>query len=136
MTVPTFGTLPTDSETRPRRAAYGVILDGDRGVLVVRGPSACFLPGGGAEGQETTEETIHREAQEELGCDVLLLERIGEAVQYFQAEGVSWRMEAVFFRAELASPVSGVHEWLAIELADTEMYHACHAWAIGKSVEC
>ena len=92
-----------------------------------------FLPGGGSLPGETPDETILREMLEELARSVRIVSKIGEAVQYFSAEGQQYRMEATFFAAEFTGEATGVGEhelfWLETEKIDAAFYHQCHAWA-------
>ena len=137
--MPSFGPFDPKLQYRERRAAYVVIMSEAGVVAAVQGREKFFLPGGGTEGAETPEETIHRELQEELGCGVRLLAYLGQATQYFYARLEDWhyRMEAEFFLAEFASdPTSeGEHELHWIPLAECEMafYHQCQVWAIQQA---
>jgi 8-oxo-dGTP pyrophosphatase MutT (NUDIX family) len=61
-----------------RKAARTVILDGDKvAILEVGGGEYYKIPGGGMEEGETEEQAAKREAREEAGCEVELIERIG-----------------------------------------------------------
>ncbi len=65
-----------------RKAARTVIVDesGEKvAVLEVRGGEYHKIPGGGIEEGESAEEAAIREALEEGGCDVRLMEKIGES---------------------------------------------------------
>lgn len=97
-----------------RRAAYGVILGENDLVAVVKGPSGHYwLPGGGSSAGESAEETLIREVGEELACGVRLIDRIGEATQFFYAadEHRHYWMLAVFFQAEFTEVLNqeGLH---------------------------
>lgn len=77
----------SDTVTEPkfyekRVTVKGVVFDeeGDIALLTARGHS--LMPGGGAYDDETLEEAFIRECREEIGCDVVLLEYLGVAVQY------------------------------------------------------
>src|SRR5262249_40680452 len=101
--VPTFGARVAGVTYEERQAAYAVIRNSAGAVAAVCGPAGCWLPGGGALPGETPEETVVREVQEELGCALRVVDKIGEAVQYFfaAADDRHYAMRAVFFRAEL-----------------------------------
>jgi 8-oxo-dGTP diphosphatase len=117
----------------PRRAAYAVVLDGKGRIATVLAKYGYFLPGGGSLEGERPEQTIEREVMEELGREVRILRRIGEAVQYFVGEVKSYRMEAFFFAAEFVGEATreAEHElhWIEPDEQAGVFYHQCHAWA-------
>lgn len=137
--IPVFGDPLPGREYRDRPAAYAVIRNCNGDVAAVQGNRGCFLPGGGALPGETPEATIRREVREELGRHVGLISRIGEAVQYFEAEGQYYRMQATFFRAEFSDEPSGQGEyallWLPMTTSEEAFFHACHVWAIREAQE-
>jgi 8-oxo-dGTP diphosphatase len=130
----TFGTVAPDVEYRNRPAAYAVIFDAAGRVAVVKGARGYFLPGGGSLSNETPEDTVRREVREELGSEVSIRRRIGEAIQYFSADDVNYRMHANFFRADLEGEPTGVGEyepeWLSVEEVEELFFHQCHVWAV------
>lgn len=134
--IPIFGAMNSALAYTPRRAAYVVITDAEGRVAAVKGKRHYFLPGSGAWPDETPEQTVRREVREELAREVSHLRFIGQAVQYFIAEGTPYRMEAVFFAAELARETNGEGEhqleWLEAAHAATSFFHQCHVWAIGQ----
>ncbi len=85
---------------------------------------------------ETPEQTLRREVREELGREVEIVGQIGEAIQYFYADGRHYRMEATFFAAEFSNDASsaGEHElcWQDREDMERAFYHGGHAWAGGQ----
>src|SRR3954447_135668 len=99
---PTPGVSCTD-----RLAAYAVITNGESMVAVVNSKKGHFLPGGGSLPGEAPEDTVQREVREELGRGARLLGKLGEAVQYFPADGKQFKMHAVFFTAEFTDEPSG-----------------------------
>lgn len=147
--VPTFGSAGIAEPGvvyKERRAAYAVIVDDVGRVGAVRGRDRYFLPGGGALPDEDAEGTILREVREELARDARLVNKIGEAVQYFYSasDDCHYRMEAVFFLAELTGLTGlvdmadkprllaqGEHElcWLHLAEAEQAFYHESHVWA-------
>ena len=135
--TPVFGSANPAIECKLRRAAYAVITDSKGRVAVVRAGGKYFLPGGGSLHGETPEQTLLREALEELARSVRIVRKIGEAVQYFRAEGEHYRMEAIFFAAEFTSEEKGAGEhelyWLETDKIEEAFYHQCHAWACLQS---
>jgi 8-oxo-dGTP pyrophosphatase MutT (NUDIX family) len=120
-----------------RPAAYAVIKTTGGAVAVVQSKSGYyFLPGGGAWPGEAPAETVRREVREELARDVRLGRELGRAVQYFCADDVYYRMEAVFFAAEFAGEPTGAGEhqlyWLAANELAGAFFHQCHAWAVSQ----
>ena len=133
----TFGSREPGVDYTERLAAYVVILNGDGQVAMVKGRQNYFLPGGGSLPNEAPEETIIREAREELALGVRPLRPIGAAVQYFYSSTNDrhYMMEAIFFTGEFtdeATGGTGEHEleWLPVAEAELVCFHACHAWAI------
>ena len=120
----------------PRRAAYAVVRGPEAKIAVVQTSSGYFLPGGGALPDEAPEETVTREVREELARDVKIVCEIGEAIQYFYAEGKHFRMEARFFEVELRGEAGGQGEhqlcWLDQGELEGAFFHESHAWAATK----
>lgn len=134
-TIPIFGFVHSSTLCRARTASYCVVKDNYGRVAVVESKSGyLFLPGGGSLDGESAVQTLEREIREELARDVHIIIRLGEAIQYFQADGTAYRMEATFFAAELGSEVIGVGEhellWVTAHEAEKRFFHQCHAWAI------
>jgi 8-oxo-dGTP pyrophosphatase MutT (NUDIX family) len=133
--IPVFGVADPAIQYVSRPAAYAVIMDQKERIASVKGTSG-YLPGGGSLSDETPEQTVAREVREELARDVRIICQIGEAVQYFYADGHNYRMEATFFEAEFASEASGAGErelrWLESEELEQSFFHQCHAWATGQ----
>ena len=132
----TFGSPVAGVAYEQRRAAYAVIRSRTGTIAAVRAPAGYWLPGGGALAGETPEETVVREVREELGRELRLINKIGEAIQYFfaSADGKYYAMRAVFFRAELAEAPIGPGEyelcWLNASQPPPLFVHACYDWAV------
>lgn len=128
-----FGSPMPGITYKERVAAYALIFSNEGAIATVEGKSGFFLPGGGSHPNEAPEETVVREVREELARTVHLVHKIGEAIQYFAAEGQHYRMHAVFFLAEFTSTPSGPGEhtlhWLPVTEAKERLFHPCHAWA-------
>lgn len=124
---------------KSRAAAYAVIGDGAGRFLVARARPGLFLPGGGKEGDESAEATIVREVLEEVGMASEVGHYLGTSVQWFIAEGVSYRMTADFFTASVHHGVSADREhevlWMTREELRGRMYHQCHEWALDQVSE-
>ncbi|MDP9236355.1 MAG: NUDIX domain-containing protein [Chloroflexota bacterium] len=121
-----------------RSAAYAVIRDSAGKVAVVRSGESYFLVGGGCHSSETPEQTLAREAVEECAQEIAIDRQIGAAIQYFEADGTHFEMQATFFEAHLTADHGGESEhelvWLSPDAGQGAMYHECHAWAITQCV--
>jgi len=134
-----FGKQNEGVTYQPRPAAYAVITDGRGLIATVRHKQYLFLPGGGSLPDETPEQTVHRELLEELGYQVRILRKIGEAVQYFNADDGDYRMSAHFYRAVIiGDPIGGAEfdaHWIHAGGTEETFYHQCHLWAVAQVKE-
>lgn len=82
-----------------------------------------------------------REVREELARSVWLVDKIGEATQFFYVadEDRYYKMRGVFFLAEFPDEPNGrgEHElfWLPLEKAAEAFFHESHAWASRQGLE-
>ena len=132
-----FGSPELDIRYTERRAAYVVVISGDK-VATVQSHEKYFLPGGGSLPLETPEETVVREVYEELGRGLRLVRKIGEALQYFYSndDNRHYEMRATFFAGEFTDELcAGEHRlyWLPTSGAVQSCFHECHAWAISQA---
>lgn len=122
----------------PRPGAYALIFDNAGRIAVFETPRGCYLPGGGAEGDESPEETLIREVKEECGFAVSILGRVGEAVEYVYTAGNEFgiRKECDFFAASFGSPNGAATEtdhtliWLEPPDAERRLAHGSQRWAV------
>jgi 8-oxo-dGTP pyrophosphatase MutT (NUDIX family) len=132
-----FGVPDESIAYQARPASYVVITDHQGRVAAVKGKTHYFLPGGGAIDQETPEQTVRREVMEELSREVHIIGQIGKAIQYFNADGRHYRMEAVYFAGEFGSEsiAKGEHElcWLEVEQIEERFFHKSHVWAVRQA---
>ena len=85
----------------PRRAAYGVVLDGDRLLLVnTRSTGKWSFPGGRCEAGETDAAAAIREIREEPGIGVAIGEVLVEVENYWYDDttGEAYHQSGIFFR--------------------------------------
>ena len=134
-----FGFRKPDTQYVERRAAYVVVIERGEVAMVSNGTDR-FLPGGGSLPDEVPEKTVAREVREELGLVVRLLNRIGDATQYFysSSDDRHYEMRAIFFAGEFTNrePNSIAEhqlEWLPLSEATALCFHECHAWAVRQS---
>ncbi len=104
--IPIFG-KKLDKEPRKRAAAYAVIIENDKIVVVYDSNKMCFLPGGGIKLDETAEEAVLREIREECGRIAEINGFIGDAIQYFtSSKGEYYRMRVHFYICSFKSDPS------------------------------
>lgn len=113
----------------PTSAAV-IIVEEDRLLAVDRG-DYLMLPGGIVEPGETFEEAAEREAREETGLDVRVLERLEENVR--QRMGVEIVFQAETVEGELKSTWEGKPVW--IDLEEAERYRWRFDRDISKYIE-
>ncbi|HEY8597919.1 MAG TPA: NUDIX hydrolase [Thermomicrobiales bacterium] len=86
----------------PRRSAYGVILDGERRLLLVntRSTGKWSFPGGRCDEGETDAEATIREVREETGITVVVGEVLAETENYWYDDtvGVAYFQRSTFLR--------------------------------------
>ena len=99
-----FGEKVDGAEYKKRPGCYGVIVeDGRIGVIKPEDYDTYFLPGGGIDEGEEERETLRREAMEEIGREIEILGKIGEAQEYVysKAEKKYILKECHFYRFAL-----------------------------------
>jgi 8-oxo-dGTP diphosphatase len=130
--IPIFGARNESLPQKTRACAYAVVTNAEGLVAAVRESHGLHLPGGGIEPSENPIEAIHREVREELGCRVILGQRIGQAMKYFDSDGYCQALYATFYSAELGETVSATHEHQLQWVRAEDLFHAHHAWAAQK----
>jgi 8-oxo-dGTP diphosphatase len=128
--LPVFGVRNADLPQKTRACAYAVIINGEGLVAGVREETdRLFLPGGGMELSESPAETVRREVLEELGCQVQIGERIGQALMYFQNDGCCQVLYATFYAGELGDVIAKTHEHELEWVSPEKFFHPHHTWA-------
>ena len=117
-----------------RRAVYVVIRDSAGRVAAVQAHGYLWLPGGGIEGGETPEQALVREVEEECAQRLHIVEKMGEALQYFYApsEDTYFAMYAIFYTGTFLGKTPGQAAlpfvWVCPD-DKTPFFHASHVWA-------
>lgn len=136
-----FGIAQAGLEYRHRAAVFGISeRDGKIAcVRITRDKGPYFdLPGGAVEGEETEAEALAREFREETGLDVVPVDRLTEASQYFtRTDGEALNNVSAFWTLRVTgSTPSNKQEadhqlvWLDPLEAVRQVRHEAHAWAI------
>jgi 8-oxo-dGTP diphosphatase len=129
-----FGTQVDGHTYHARRAVYAVIPDSAGRVAAVCYRGHLFLPGGGIEGGETPEQALMREVAEECAQRLQIVEKLGEALQYFYAssDGKYFAMHAIFYAGAFLGHMPGQAAlpfvWVLPD-AKAQFFHASHVWA-------
>ncbi len=130
--VPLFGTCPKGRKRILRPSAYALIRNDAGLIAIVRAPlGGVFLPGGGIDSGETPEQAVVREAGEECGLVVRVVELVGRAIQLAAAKNGSrcFEKRSVFFTAEMERMAPELQEphhttlWVTVEEAVRLLSH-------------
>lgn len=122
---------------QPRPGSYAVIVQENQTIAIIKTTIGSFLPGRGAENEESTVSTLVREVQEECGYDLEQIEPIGFAIEYVHAENEGYfAKQCTFYSARFGTkfslPSEPGHElvWLQIDAAKRALSHDSHVWAL------
>ena len=104
----------------------GVVVRGEEVVTIVpRGKTVLALPKGGADADETGEQTAVREVREEAGVNATVRAELGEVTYWYRRGGRSVRKTVRFYLCDYVSGSTDDHDheveearW--IPLADAE----------------
>jgi len=136
-----FGEKLEGVEYFVRPGSYGVVIKDDAvGAIKSDVFDKYFLVGGGSEKGETEIEALRREAAEEIGFEIEILEKIGAATDYFYAELDQKYIAKVctFYRIELARKIDRTVCDKLIWITKDElenMYHKSHRRIAEKELE-
>ncbi len=107
----------------PRPGAYGLVLNKQGQILLIKEESGFFLPGGGQDAGETMFQALKREFQEELQADVINAWPLMAAddcrwspvyQQHFQIQGHYYWVDLDPSQTLLPEPGASLH-WLNLE---------------------
>jgi ADP-ribose pyrophosphatase len=138
-----FGNKVDGVQYKEREGVYGIILNSDKEIALVKTNKGYFLPGGGIENIETHEECLQRECSEEIGYNIAIGEYLGKLANYIVSfknkeylKVVGYIYIAQLLDANLLK-IEKDHEliWLPIEQAIDKMYPEFQSYAIKKYIE-
>ncbi|TYS14147.1 NUDIX domain-containing protein [Rossellomorea vietnamensis] len=145
MDIITFGKKEEGKEYILRPAVYCVMFNspGDKAAIIQTGDGKYFLPGGGIEGNESHEQCLKREALEEMGMDIKMVDFIGCANRYFYStnECKYYLSEGYFYSCEFikkfSKPIEEDHllEWIKPCQAINKLFHEHQSWAINEALK-
>ena len=132
--VPSFGTRLPGVPYRPRPGAYALVFDAAGRVAVVHEDEGWYLPGGGLEPGESSEEALAREVVEECCCGVDIIRASGTR------SSTSSRRDGRYLRsapATSAPPSIGTPTAIQLTPADAceRVRRKSDAWAITAARE-
>lgn len=134
-----FGTKLANQSYIHRLCAYAVIINDEGLIGIVENPKGCFLIGGEIDAGEEPMIALAREALEEIGMGIEVLEKIGEAADHdahISADGNRYSRSSHFYKARLlekmADPIELDHElrWITLEEALENLFFEGQRWAV------
>jgi 8-oxo-dGTP diphosphatase len=140
MTMKEFGEKVEGVQYSRRPGCYGVVIKGGAvGVIKPDDYDTYFLPGGGIDEGENERETLRREALEEIGREIEIFEKLGEAEEYVfsKAEKKYIVKECHFYRFSLRneSKTESKYELLWIRGNELEKMHfESYRWIAEKEL--
>ena len=107
----------------------GVVVRGDEVVTIVpRGKTLLALPKGGADADETGEQTAVREVREEAGVHSTVRAELGEVTYWYRRSGRSVRKTVRFYLCDYVSGSTADHDheveearWIPLAEAETSL---------------
>jgi 8-oxo-dGTP diphosphatase len=138
--VRVFGIPENRYPASVRPSAYGVVVDENGFVAVVRTPTGFHLPGGGSDDGETPDATVMREVREETGLAVHIGEWRRVAIEHVSsvAEQAQFEKRNTFCEARITAIVGNDvepdHElfWLPATEAAERLTPLSHRWAVSE----
>jgi 8-oxo-dGTP diphosphatase len=131
-----FGEKIDGIEYFRRPGSYGLLIEDNlAGVVRSARTGKYFLVGGGHDEGETEIEALRREAREEIGFEIEILEKIGAAIEYFYAANDCRHVakECNFYRVRLLGESAHEAESELLWIDESrlgEMFHQSHRWIV------
>lgn len=136
-----FGVKKSGIDYIIRPSVYGVLIyNGQLGVIYSKVYGKYFLVGGGCHQAENENETLYREAFEEIWFEIEIGEKIGEATEYLftKIENTYFAKLCKFYRIYLQDKINLKAEMNLVWIGNIqiiEMYHKSHQWIIEQEVK-
>ncbi len=121
----------------------GVVVRGDEVVTIVpRGKTLLALPKGGADADETGEQTAVREVREEAGVHATVRAELGEVTYWYRRGGRSVRKTVRFYLCDYVSGSTDDHDheveearWVALAEAEKALAYPGEREMIARARE-
>ncbi len=138
-----FGNKEGNRKYKDRLGSYGVLVNQDNHICIIRAFSGFTLPGGGAKPHEDPIDALHREVIEETGFKIRILREIGVAEQFLHAAGEGYFRKICHYflcsHEDLVTSESEVdHE--VLWCSQSESLHkigeeSSHGWALRAGID-
>jgi 8-oxo-dGTP diphosphatase len=134
-----FGEQIKGIDYRYRPGSYGIVVNSQYQICIVRTATGYALPGGGIEEGETLEQALLREVNEETGFIVSVQQALGTAIHFTHSETEGYIKKGCFyysclFRAIEKAPSEKDHtpEWCTYTEALDRLKEKeqAHHWAV------
>lgn len=137
-----FGEKLDGIEYIDRIAVYGIVINNEGKVAVIKTPAGYFLTGGGIENGETFKECIEREFIEEIGYKIQIEKFVGRASLYHMSKtnqhlhGIGY-FYIVILECYCAAPIEKDHKliWLEPHECIKSLFLEHQAWAVSESLK-
>jgi 8-oxo-dGTP diphosphatase len=134
-----FGVKLKNIEWRSRKAVYGIAINNENEIAVIKTPTGFFLPGGGMEGTERYVECLKREFLEETGHEIEVGDFIGRASLYHTTRtneyihGIGY-FYTVSLKCKRNHKTEHDHElrWLEADECIKSLFLEHQSWAVSK----
>lgn len=137
-----FGQKLDNIEYTDRIGVYGIVINEEGNIAVIKTPGGYFLPGGGIENSESHEECIKREFIEETGYDIEIKKYIGSASIYHITRTNQYKRGIGYYyivnlKDKTHDKVEDDHEliWIDAEECNKKLFLENQAWAVSKALK-
>ena len=125
-----------------REGVYGVVLNYEDKIAVVKNSFGYFLPGGGIEEGENFEECLIREFREETGYSIQISKFIGKSSKYYFSEAFNHYRHPIgfFYIVNLEQRLTDItekdHELLWLSQNEcTKVLYDHQDWAVKEALK-